>query len=52
MICSPLGKAYKFPFVDAFKVIVARNVLFAFQPGWIRLVDNRKGFGFKQEWSF
>ena len=42
----------KFPFVDALKVIVARNALFAFLPVWIRLVDNRRGFGFKQEWAF
>lgn len=42
----------KFPFVSALKVVVARNALFAFVPHWIRLVDNRRGFGFKQEWHF
>jgi hypothetical protein len=41
----------KFPFVEALKAIVARNTLFAFQPGWLRWLDNRRGFGFKQEWS-
>jgi uncharacterized protein YhbP (UPF0306 family) len=42
----------KFPFVEALRVIVARNALFAFQPSWLRWLDNRRGFGFKQEWSF
>jgi uncharacterized protein YhbP (UPF0306 family) len=40
----------KFPFVDALKDIVAQNALYVFTPHWIRLVDNRRGFGFKQEW--
>jgi hypothetical protein len=42
----------KFPFVTQLKPIVARNALYAFTPAWIRLVDNRRGFGFKQEWTF
>jgi hypothetical protein len=42
----------KFPFVAQLKPIVARNTLYAFTPAWIRLVDNRRGFGFKQEWTF
>jgi hypothetical protein len=40
----------KFPFVSALRELVARNQLYAFSPDWIRLVDNRRGFGFKQEW--
>ena len=40
----------KFPFVAGMKEIVARNRLYAFIPDWLRLVDNRRGFGFKQEW--
>ena len=43
--------AAKFPFVAALKAIVARNQLYVFTPRWIRLVDNRRGFGFKQEWD-
>jgi uncharacterized protein len=43
--------AGKFPFVKALKAIVASNELYAFTPGWLRLVDNRRGFGFKQEWD-
>jgi uncharacterized protein YhbP (UPF0306 family) len=42
----------KFPFVSQLKVVVARNKLYAFLPGWLRLVDNRQGFGFKREWVF
>jgi uncharacterized protein YhbP (UPF0306 family) len=41
----------KFPFVSLLKEIVARNTLYAFRPHWVRLVDNRRGFGFKQEWT-
>jgi uncharacterized protein YhbP (UPF0306 family) len=40
----------KFPFVATLKDIVAQNALYVFTPLWIRLVDNRRGFGFKQEW--
>jgi uncharacterized protein YhbP (UPF0306 family) len=40
----------KFPFAAGMKDIVARNRLYAFIPVWMRLVDNRQGFGFKQEW--
>lgn len=40
----------KFPFVAELKELVARNQLYVFIPTWVRLVDNRRGFGFKQEW--
>lgn len=40
----------KFPFVSELKKVVARNTLYAFIPHWARLLDNRRGFGFKQEW--
>jgi uncharacterized protein YhbP (UPF0306 family) len=43
--------AGKFPFVEGLKLIVARNTLYRFDPAWIRMVDNRRGFGFKEEWS-
>lgn len=39
----------KFPFVAGLKVIVRRNALFAFIPEWVRLVDNRRSFGHKEE---
>jgi len=41
----------KFPFVNGLKAIVQRNALYVFSPTWVRLVDNRRGFGFKQEWD-
>jgi len=43
--------SHKFPFVVELEEMVARNALYVFQPRWIRLVDNRRGFGFKQEWT-
>ncbi len=39
----------KFPFVEKLKEAVASSQLYAFTPRWIRLVDNRKGFGYKEE---
>jgi uncharacterized protein YhbP (UPF0306 family) len=41
----------KFPFVSALKEIVAQNALYVFTPSWVRLVDNQRGFGYKQEWT-
>jgi uncharacterized protein YhbP (UPF0306 family) len=41
----------KFSFVDALQAIIAQNALYVFTPCWIRLVDNRRGFGFKLEWD-
>ena len=42
----------KFPFVAGLKIVVARNRFYIFHPTWIRLVDNSRRFGFRQEWSF
>jgi uncharacterized protein YhbP (UPF0306 family) len=41
----------KFPFARQFEAVVAQNTLYAFSPSWIRLIDNRQSFGFKQEWQ-
>jgi uncharacterized protein len=41
----------KFTFVSELRQVVERNTLYAFTLHWIRLVDNRRGFGFSQEWS-
>jgi len=41
----------KFPFVSDLEEILARNQLHKFSPDWIRLVDNRQGFGYKREWA-
>ena len=40
----------KFPFVNSLTSLVLRHHLFVFIPTWIRLIDNRRGFGFKHEW--
>lgn len=40
----------KFPFVNELRQVVERNTLYVFIPRWIRLTDNRRGFGFTQEW--
>jgi uncharacterized protein YhbP (UPF0306 family) len=41
----------KFPFVKFLRPIVARNALYSFNTTWLRLIDNRRGFGFKEEWQ-
>jgi uncharacterized protein YhbP (UPF0306 family) len=41
----------KFPFVEELKEVVMRTRLYVFVPSWMRLVDNRQGFGYKQEWT-
>lgn len=41
----------KFPFVKSLKAIVRKNQLFVLMPEWIRLVDNTKRFGYKEEWN-
>jgi 4-hydroxy-3-polyprenylbenzoate decarboxylase len=39
----------KFPFVNELKEEVAQNTLYVFTPAWMRLLDNRRGFGYKEE---
>jgi uncharacterized protein YhbP (UPF0306 family) len=41
----------KFPFVQQLSDIIKVNQLYGFTPVWIRLVDNSRGFGYKQEWQ-
>jgi len=41
----------KFPFVTALRSEISRNSLYVFTPSWIRLVDNRRRFGYKREWT-
>jgi uncharacterized protein YhbP (UPF0306 family) len=40
----------KFPFVAGLGPVVASNEFYRFTPLWVRLVDNRQGFGHKREW--
>jgi 4-hydroxy-3-polyprenylbenzoate decarboxylase len=58
--CVPPGEEWdrawalylaKFPFVAEMKEIVAKNTLHAFRPEWMRFTDNRRGFGYKEEWT-
>src|SRR3989304_4589864 len=39
----------KFPFVGQFKGEVVRPTFYRFEPRWARLIDNRLGFGHKEE---
>ncbi len=41
----------KFPFTAGLRMIVEHNGLFIFSPTWARLIDNRRGFGFKRTWE-
>jgi uncharacterized protein YhbP (UPF0306 family) len=41
----------KFPFVKDLREIVTRNALYSFRPNWVRRSDNRRGFGYKEEWT-
>ncbi len=41
----------KFPIVAELAEIVEGNWLYGLRPGWIRLVDNRRGFGYRREWA-
>jgi len=41
----------KFPFVAGLGEIVERNWLYALEPTWVRLVDDRRGFGSRREWT-
>jgi uncharacterized protein YhbP (UPF0306 family) len=41
----------KFPFAEDLLEIVQRNALYVLTPSWLRLVDNRAGFGYKKEWQ-
>jgi hypothetical protein len=42
--------AAKFPFIAELRPVVASNEFYVFEPFWLRLIDNRLGFGHKQEW--
>ena len=42
----------KFPFVVQLKEVLARTTLYVFEPDWARRVDNRQGFGFKEEKTY
>ena len=39
----------KFPFAQEFQAEIARSTFYRFKPEWIRLIDNARGFGHKEE---
>lgn len=41
----------KFPFAGELRDQIVRNRMYVFCPDWIRRIDNRRGFGFKEEWK-
>jgi uncharacterized protein YhbP (UPF0306 family) len=47
--CMAIYRA-RFPFLAELPEAVSGSKLYCFAPGWIRLVDNRQGFGHQQEW--
>ncbi len=41
----------RFPFVAAFSELIGDSALYRFVPAWVRWIDNRRGFGFQEEWT-
>ena len=42
----------RFPFARAMERALQDAALYCFLPDWVRLIDNRLGFGHKEEWSW
>ncbi len=42
----------KFPFVRDFQAEISRSNFYHFTPRWARLIDNRRGFGYREELQF
>jgi uncharacterized protein YhbP (UPF0306 family) len=43
--------ARRFPFVAELASAMGASRIYALTPSWVRLIDNRRRFGFQQEWS-
>ncbi|MEW6567163.1 MAG: pyridoxamine 5'-phosphate oxidase family protein [Chloroflexota bacterium] len=41
----------RFPFLAELEAAVRASGLYCFTPTWVRLIDNRRGFGHQQEWT-
>jgi uncharacterized protein YhbP (UPF0306 family) len=41
----------RFPFTDSLADVVGRSEIYHLRPKWVRLIDNRLGFGFRREWT-
>ncbi len=42
----------KFRLGEELDLVISRSRLYRLEPRWIRLIDNRRGFGWNQEWEF
>ena len=42
----------KFGLGDELDSVISRSSLYCFEPRWMRLIDNRRGFGWNMEWTF
>lgn len=42
----------RFPFLEQVPEAVERMAVFALRPTWARLIDNRRGWGFSEEWAW
>ena len=47
-------KLYKlrFPFIGQLKSVLHASSLYQFSPEWMRIIDNREGFGIHFEFNF
>ncbi|MBZ5582642.1 MAG: pyridoxamine 5'-phosphate oxidase family protein [Acidobacteriia bacterium] len=43
--------AERFHLGPDFEPVIARSGLYAFDPSWVRYIDNSKGFGYRFEWT-
>jgi len=41
----------RFPFAGELGGIVSLSEIYCLHPTWVRLIDNRQGFGYKREWN-
>jgi uncharacterized protein YhbP (UPF0306 family) len=41
----------RFPFVAALSELIGDTAFYRFVPTWVRWIDNRRGFGFQEEWT-
>lgn len=41
----------RFPFLSEIPEAVEVSVLYRFQPSWVRIIDNRRGFAFQVSWD-
>ena len=42
----------KFGLGNELDPVISRSSLYCFEPRWMRMIDNRRGFGWNMEWTF